>query len=410
MPRISHKNVTYEFISWVIVTYPILVMYSFYGIKLEYASIALGTLLVVLDWTNKKKILTVNYTILIFFAYMILIPSIIYVSFFNPNGTFLQTGTIFFFLILYLGTNYTQKKLLWKAYFAVLWVAIIIFLIQELLWYSTGSRFSALIPGLDFTYYSEIGSTEMAEMQKLTNRSCSIFMEPAVFAKFLIPTVIYNLNFTRKGNLRIFGIIVLLLLLRSGVGFMLIGICVLIYLCKMPLKNRILKIVAISSIVVIIVGGGAVLASTEYGSKIFERTEEFDSDNDQTSGFVRMFRGFFLYSGMSTAEKITGVGSKNIGCVIETSPFSYFFDGKDDVYLNGIQALLVGGGIIGLILFYWMLIKNMRWNLTINFTLLLCTGIMMFFAAEYLSATMVLYFILAIAEIKDYKKRLVYEL
>lgn len=43
-------------------------------------------------------------------------------------------------------------------------------------------------------------------------------------------------------------------------------------------------------------------------------------------------------------QKFFGVGTKNLETVIDDSRYAFMF-GDEEVYLNGIQAILVGGGI-----------------------------------------------------------------
>lgn len=53
-------------------------------------------------------------------------------------------------------------------------------------------------------------------------------------------------------------------------------------------------------------------------------------------------------------QKFFGVGTKNLETVIDDSRYAFMF-GDEEVYLNGIQAILVGGGYLGLSLFLIML-------------------------------------------------------
>lgn len=393
-----------SYFSWLVVLYPILTMYSIFHVKLEYIAIMIGVLMLCVRGYKASTQFIVEKSVILFFGYMIIMPSLIFKLIENSEGALFQTGTILFFLVLTLITITADPKLLWRYYFIIFWIALVIFFLQEISWYTLGRRFSALIPGLDFSFYGEGGGAEMAEFQKNTNRSCSIFMEPAVFAKFLIPAVIYNLKYTKKSYIRLFGLICVFLLLRSGVGFILLATCQCIYIFNLPIKRKSIKGISIACITGIIVISGMVISTTEYGEVQLARMEEVNAENVSSSGFLRVIRGYLLYDGMNTLEKIVGIGSKNIGFAIQSSPYAYMFDGVEDVYLNGIQALLVGGGVIGVVLFIFMIrdIGNRRSIISIG--ILSCILMSFFVAAEYLSATMLLFLSIAILERKYSQK------
>ena len=81
------------------------------------------------------------------------------------------------------------------------------------------------------------------------------------------------------------------------------------------------------------------------------RTEELDVEQEHlSSGAIRIYRGYFVFGAMPFVEKVTGVGSGTTGDVIEHSPF-YFLFYDFERYLNNIQMLLVGYGLVGTLLF-----------------------------------------------------------
>lgn len=400
----DYDHLLASYFSWLVVLYPIFTMYSIFHVKLEYIAIMIGGLMFCVRSYKTSIHFIAEKSVILFFGYMIIMPSLIFKLFVNSEGTLFQTGTILFFLVLTLITITADTKLIWRYYFIIFWIALVIFILQEISWYTLGIRFSALIPVLDFSFYGEGGGADMAEFQKTTNRSCSIFMEPAVFAKFLIPAVIYNLKYTRKSYIRLLGLICIFLLLRSGVGFILLAVCLCVYICNLPIKRKSIKGFAIAAIIGLIIVSAIALSTTEYGKVQLARIDEVDAENDSSSGFLRVIRGYLLYDGMNTLEKIVGIGSKNIGYAIHSSPYVYMFDGVEDVYLNGIQALLVGGGVIGVILFLFMIRDIGNRKSIISIGILSCLLVSFFVAAEYLSATMLLFLSIAILERKHSQK------
>jgi len=322
---------------------------------------------------------------------MAIIPSFL-LFMIQQEGNMIQTGTWLFYMLILLTVKYSSSHTFWRCYNTILVIAIVFFCIQEISWYTTGSRMSGLIPFFDFSFYEDGGNQQMQEFQQHTNRSSSIFMEPAVFAKYLIPGLIVNLRYTTKYFIRILGFLIIFLLLRSGVGFLLAAVCIFCYVLYIPIKTRVNKILLILSLCGVLAGGLYVVRSNEFVNSQFERVDEISSSaGEDASGFQRVIRGYLLYAGMSVEEKICGIGSKNISYAISQSPYRLFFADNEDVYLNGIQAILVGGGIVGLALFFLMMYKfQQKQNRMVKMTTI-CLIFSSFVAAEYLSATMFLY-------------------
>ncbi len=121
----------------------------------------------------------------------------------------------------------------------------------------------------------------------------------------------------------------------------------------------------ISSVILILFSVFAVIVlynSVPQFQEMFGRVSEIIDKNG--SGYVRIFHGFDVYSKFPFEYKIFGIGYGNI------KSYAQFYSGtvfsKVSLsnplfeYLNGIQYVLIGGGLIGLILYFSIIIGCLK--------------------------------------------------
>lgn len=387
----SHVSIANKYFCWALILFPVAVMYSIFNVPLPYLIIVIGLALVVI--TKKPLLLMGSYWTTVFFCYMAVVPSLIYCFSMGSVLGLVQTGTWLFLLYVLLFYEYVEKEYLELTYKRVLVAVILFFLFQELIYQLSGSRISGIIPFLDFTYYSDSSTELFSEVQQKANRSSSFFLEPAMFAQFLIPGLAMNMKYTRNNFICFLGLLIIIVIGRTGTGLFIGAIASFIYMLNWKGGSKVFKAIFFVSLFIVGLIGMKYIVSTDYYAYISARTEEFSSD--ESSAFERFFRGYLLLDVMSPIEKLFGVGSKNLLSVTQRPGVSAFF-GDNDIYMNGIQAVLVGGGIIGLILFFFMLWKIYRMaNLTGRYIILLFV-VQSFMAASYLSALMLVDLIFAL--------------
>lgn len=383
-----------KYFSLLLVLYPVLHLYSINGFNLGYLCFFAGIVLFFIYNVYLQNRIMFNPCINRFFCYMAIVPPFMNAIFTSNWGQMLQTGTWLFLLYVIIFSNSIEKSLFLRYYKIVVYMAVIFFLFQEIVYYTSGNRISGIIPFLDFSFYQDRNTADMVEFQQNTNRSSSFFMEPAMFAQFLLPALIMNMKYTRKNCIAFSGLILVFLLLRSGIGLLASGCCVIIVVVRFLISDLTKKIIVRFSLVTIALCIGLYVAKTEYGEELLNRTSEFDASENETSGFVRVIRGYYLFSDLKMGQQFFGVGTKNLETVINDSRYAFMF-GEEEVYLNGIQAILVGGGYLGLSLFLLMLYSIGR---KIDFTgkmMLWIFLVLSLAAATYLSSLMLLYMILA---------------
>lgn len=389
------KNILLNrYYSLLLVLCPVLFVYSLGGVNLIYLLFFTGLVLSFL-LTNCRYSLNIESGVYYFFIYMILISPLAYGLTYLQIGNYFQIGTCYFLLCVILYLNFVKKEYILKYYFVVVVFSLVFFFFQELCFEIIGHRISGIMPFLEFSYYDGVSNADMANFHENTNRSSSFFLEPAMYAQFLLPALICNMKYKMKNIIYLCCIIFSFILLRSGVGLIVSAFCILVFLYHVPFKTKLRKysFIVFSSLFLFLIILS--IARTNYAEILVNRASEFDSGNYESSGFIRMLRGYYLYSDLPLINQIFGVGTTNLSSVIQKSSIAFMF-GDDEVYLNGIQAVLIGGGIAGLFLFLLMIYRMYK---QVDFTgrmILISFLIISFMASSYLSVIMLLYLVLAL--------------
>jgi len=239
---------------------------------------------------------------------------------------------------------YAEKQLLWKLYGTIVWVCIAFFFVQEASFSILGVRPSGILPFLPTVYGGD--NAGIINETATGVRSSSFFLEPSYFAQFLIPYVVICL-FSSKVDERKKAIIVsfILLLVRSGIGILLLGIIWLLWL----LLGNIKASTKVTAFVLIIMTLCALFFADNSISEYFlDRSSELLSysgeEQYQSSGFIRIFRGYFAFSDLPTLNKLLGTHPSDVQSIFDRS---LYFGTESTNFINGMQTLLFYHGIIG---------------------------------------------------------------
>lgn len=139
------------------------------------------------------------------------------------------------------------------------------------------------------------------------------------------------------------------------------------------------------------------------GQFIIERQDETNDDQRiRTSGFLRIYRGYYVYEALSKSEKVFGANNQNMmDRAISRCPISYMFK-NNDYYYNTFQNIIIRTGVVGAIIFFMMLVFLYRKATQPGKTILVSMAVLSFIASFYLSYMMLLYLIIA-TKSKDIK-------
>lgn len=253
-----------------------------------------------------------------------------------------------------------KYDLFYRYYRVVAIICMLFFFIQYFSQQIFGIKILGIIPGLPLA--AQIDESGYLAEQQIAARCSSFFSEPAKFAQFLLPYLCMELY--GKGKYRIFLIISsVLCLLLSFSGNALLGlVVVVIYFTYNYVKSnfsikRLLVLICLGLLILTVSG---YYFQSEMGGKVLDRQEQLTETNDNSttghSGFMRIYRGYFVYAEYSMWEKIVGINSnEGILAKVKASPVSYSFDEKN-LYFNTIQTVLIRTGIIGLFIMLVFLI------------------------------------------------------
>ena len=394
----SKSNITGVLASLLAVLYP---FFNYYGYSLVTLSF-LGALLLFVYAIKKKGC----------FAIVQPMVGISYVLYYCATRFFLNVHSIraiigpsIIFIFIFLLWGFFNKEVLLdrflKFYRVVVFVNIAFLFLQEILYYASGYRVLGILTFLPLTNIGgmDFEVSQYAEKASMGERSSAFFSEPAHFVQFLLPLLAVELFFVRSkmAYLRSCLYVVALFVLASGnalLGMGVIGLFLLLYILKRlhPLISVALVVLFISIASILV----TVLIKSEYGEKLVERIEELDPDqNKVTSGFVRIFRGYYIWNEMDIDERFVGLNSSvKIDDKIASSPVAFTF--KDgDRYMNAAQSVMIYTGYIGVFIFLCLLVYLWRGN---NWAGRCCIAIyvaLSFIASVYFTHTMVLYLLVA---------------
>lgn len=290
------------------------------------------------------------------------------------------------FVNLYFGN--VNFSYFFKAYRLVALICIVFFWIQEVSFSTMGVRPTGIIPGL-MIISKKVTSAQYAETLAYFARSTSFFCEPAHFAQFLMPLLCLELLGPQKSLLRAVPVAVTLLYLRSGNALLGLAVIAAVYvyqLFKGGLKFR--QKIIIILVVLAAVYGGIRFFGTEEGQDLMSRENEVTDTELVGSGFVRLYRGYWLYGDFDILEKTIGVNNNEVlEQHIRNLPTWVFSYGQKD-YFNGIQYLLIHNGLIGTLLFLMLYLSLWKRNDLCGKSCILTCVAVSFVAAIHLSSFM----------------------
>lgn len=284
-----------------------------------------------------------------------------------------------------------------KIYKAFALVCIVFFFMQEISVLTTGIRISGTISFLP--KFGDMTMSEYISGRAESARSSSFFAEPAHFAQFLLPLFAIEV-FYDKSKLRLFMALAIgatLLFLRSGNG--LLGLAtVLVFLVPYYLNKRRggSRWLTLTVVLLFVSFVGYEYINSEMGEALLERQGDMSMDYEggSRSGFLRIWRGFFVYGDYSVFEKIFGCPDNNAQLAHVFSS-GMFMDVGAELYFNAFQKILLNTGLVGVVIFIYVVYRLWHKNSVCGKAILLTFIGLSFISAIYMTHTMILFMLLA---------------
>lgn len=294
--------------------------------------------------------------------------------------------------------SYTNIRLFYKYYTIVSFIAIGFFLIQSALKEFLGIHISGIIEQVPLTL--DLDETDYRSfINSEGTRLCSFFSEPALFAQYLLPLGALTL-FNREDKAKYLkcGIILAtFLLLNSGNAIFILSIVIACYIIYSFIQAfSIKRLLGVITILIFVGVGSTYYMESETGVSLMERQSEFEVSETYTSGFLRVYRGYYVYESLDIWEQVFGANNTVLmENAIRHCKIPYLF-GDQDYYFNTVQNILIKTGIVGVILFVIFLVETFRKANPVGKTILIGLTILSFIASMYLSYIMLLYLIFSV--------------
>lgn len=285
-----------------------------------------------------------------------------------------------------------------SLYKKIAYLSVIFLIIQKLLLITTGLKISGIAEFLPLDMGEEIDASLFYDyLIGETSRLSSFFSEPALFVQYVIPLLVIELFSAKKFKdwLKVGLIFISILWTESGNGLLVLIIVFISYIIHYIISGGTLKIIIVPVILAGALMFGQRYINTESGEKLLERQTELDSGIEDSSGFVRILRGYYVYDEYTPLEKLIGINnlSKQVE-KINTCKAAHTF-GEDDYYANTFQKFLLNTGLIGAILFFVIMAYLFRNNTPVGRTIVIVYTGLSFVAASYLGPIMFMYLYIA---------------
>ena len=304
----------------------------------------------------------------------------------------LITFTLFFSII--------DLSYLIQVYKKIVLACVLFFYLQFLFGVLLDYHLIGIFPYLPIAFTDDI--LLYSERFLTMNRPSSFFSEPAHFAQYIIPylgIMLFDQYVSNRKKIKKVSYIVLtLLLLQSGNALLGLAVLFLGYTISTILENK--KRLVLFPLIIL---GASVLVNfysdTAIGEKMLARQVQISSKSYQdlgysTSGYERIYRGYFVYSEYPLMQKVIGNDNPDYKIAASrTSEVAATFK-ENDLYFNTIQSFLLNTGLLGLLLMVSVLLGIWKKTNACGKSILSVFIAFSTMSAMYFSATMCLYLII----------------
>jgi len=393
------------FFALIIVLSPILGQYASVIPGLSIVDIFLGICCIVLLILNRKYRLNRLNTkpLVIFWFYAIFISMFSFLLQQSLNLIVLTRiiRTSFFIFIILLTHNNVNQKVLFKAYKTVSLFAAIYIIAQVIVYNIFGVLLPFKLLPMPWMDGRIFGTTEAIQWaQRWYLRPSAFFLEPGYAAQYLLPALVFALfgwfSDEQKFDLKYVALIFTALALTTSsqglhIGVIIISLYFMGYISK---KGSYLSIIKNAIIFVTFIIGFLFLINTDF----FNNSISYIIGNSTAGGSTafRLLRGPAVYNKLPILYKVIGVGHGNIGeFVLRNGIYTKYDPSIMELiaadYVNGISAVLIYYGILGLVL--WGIFIFKLWHKTaITGRYIIVTFIILtFVSSTFISYTTILY-------------------
>ncbi len=380
-----NKKLITNYVTTILVIIPIVAQYGFFTKSITIADLLILPPVILAMWYLLKEGQIVIYDVLyLIFAIWCICSAMFIVPLISgeiSNQVILSTiqNIYYFAIVLLLAPKYVNIVESFNIYSKVVIVLCIIVFVQLILNIFTGvitpwvinSSFLPLVYAPDNFF---VGGYQQLVVNTFY-RPLSLFTEPALFAQYVIPCLVLNIfkkNKSRREYCVIIFVTLATLMSKSANGVVYLVICwgfAFIYRIYRNFKTKSFymkkKYVIIFSlglsIVILFMINNSKSIEVNRSFSLTNRLNEILDDKGESSGSMRVMRGWQIYSGLKPLEKIFGIGTGNIVDYLNSNPYIVkMFTQAYNGYMSGLSSIFVNMGIVGAIIYIMWLYKYFK--------------------------------------------------
>ncbi len=375
------NNKISNFISVLLALLPIMGQYGFFSDKLSFGDVFIIILLLYILFFGipRKKLEISDKGFLVFTIWLIvssIFSNLIINNIFTSSSVSAFLKIITYSLLILIVPKYLNKEKVTNVYFNIIVTCSIIIFIQFIL-YNVFNVMTSLV--INSKYFPALFVNDDYFTTGYSNllfnngiyRPASFFSEPALFAQYAVPGVLLKLfsSNNKSKYLPALFVSIAILLGHSANGtiyVMVIWLIVLLDAILIKLKNKQFSIKSKTGFVllIIIVLSPFIipklysLIAGKNDLSLINRLTEITASSGQTSGSMRVLRGWQIYNGLGFFEKVIGIGVGNIIQYLDMHQGIVFMFSKSyNGYMSGLPSIFVFTGFIGGLLFIGWLFK-----------------------------------------------------
>lgn len=357
-----------KFTSILIAILPILGTYRFGSTPLSWADVALSLIVLVSLSTWLKHKMSVNGCwFLAYFLMMFLVSCLQIIAFRRQlTSDFVQKWLkifVYYYVIDIVSGGSVDADIFRRWSMWCGFAASVILILQAILFSFFGYQLFPYIRFLNFYYTRDIPTPD-ALIRTLSRvnlirgycRYCSIFCEPAHFAQYTLLSLVIAIfdgdGFSKdKRRVLCAACITAAIFLSTSANGIFLTVLIWGLYVFIRLRGR-MSARFLGAAVLLVVGGVIFLVSTDFWGAAVDRVRTVSSSGGST-GTLRLLQGFSIFTKLSPAEKLIGLGFGNVQTyMIEKNITTAYLSVVGNEAMNSFSTVLVSGGVVGFILYF----------------------------------------------------------
>lgn len=266
------------------------------------------------------------------------------------------------------GINHFNMERAYIFYSKVVAVITASIFVQTILYYGQGIKLILIMPFGTLNYgedMSAVGYINYLRGLQSSFRPASVFMEPAMFAVYLLPWIFITLFFRKdsinnKVILKVGIVSLFVCLSTSSLGLLGVLVAWVIYIEKLLFVSERKKLCLLLPAILII--GTYLLSLDSILAQISSKMHSLQNITRETSLSLRLFRGWYCFQELPDLNKIFGTGYGLIYQFFQQYEIKTILDTDNSLitYMNGFFTMLCSVGIIGTALYIVPLFSIVR--------------------------------------------------